>query len=138
MAILAYMDISGIMMSRPNSMGTRVITELPSLEELPQQNATQVKNKWGEVVRLVQELGSIAVTSHSAVEMVLLRAATYRQLVKEILALNAREKSVLDELATRFDSRLATLQQPDAGLRIGKVLAAKGKLTRRPKVGESF
>jgi hypothetical protein len=115
-----------------------VITELPGLDELPRQNASQVKNKWGEVVRLVQEVGSVAVTNHSAVEMVLIRAATYRQLVQEILALNAREQSVLDELASRFNSRLATLQQPDAGRKVRALFAAKGKLTRRPKAGTSF
>jgi hypothetical protein len=115
-----------------------MITELPGLDELPRQNASQVKNKWGEVVRLVQELGSVAVTSHSAVEMVLLRAATYRQLVQEILALNAREQSLLDELASRFNSRLATLQQPDAGQKVQALLAAKGKVKRRPKAGASF
>jgi hypothetical protein len=115
-----------------------MITKLTGLDELPRQNASQVKNKWGEVVRLVQELGSVAVTNHSTVEMVLIRAATYRQLVQEISALNAREQSVLDELAGRFNSRLATLQQPNAGRKVRGLLAAKGKLTRRPKAGTAF
>jgi PHD/YefM family antitoxin component YafN of YafNO toxin-antitoxin module len=115
-----------------------MITELPGLDELPRRNASQVKNKWGEVVRLVQELGSVAITNHSAVEMVLLRAATYRQLVQEVLALNAREQSVLNELASRFNSRLSALQQADAGQRVRAVFAAKGKLTRRPRAGTSF
>ena len=90
------------------------------------------------MVRLVQELGSVAITNHSAVEMVLLRAATYRQLVQEVLALNAREQSVLNELASRFNSRLSALQQADAGQRVRAVFAAKGKLTRRPRAGTSF
>ena len=50
---------------------------LPSLNELPRQNASHVKNRWGDVVRQVQESGSVAVTNHSTVEMVLLTAATY-------------------------------------------------------------
>jgi hypothetical protein len=70
--------------------------------------------------------------------MVLLNAAIYRQLVKEVRALNAREQSLLDELASRFDARLATLQQPDAGQKVQTLFAAKGKLTRRPKPGASF
>ena len=115
-----------------------MITELPGLDELPRQNASQVKNKWGEVVRLVQELGSVAVTNHSAVEMVLIRAATYRQLVQEISALNAREQVVLDELASRFNSHLAALQQPDAARKVKALLAVKGKLTKRPRAGASF
>jgi len=115
-----------------------MITELPGLDELPRQNASQVKNKWGEVVRLVQELGSVAVTNHSAVEMVLLRAATYRQLVQEISALNAREQVVLVELANRFNSHLAALQRPDAAQKVQALFAAKGKLSQRPKAGTSF
>jgi hypothetical protein len=115
-----------------------MITELPGLDELPRQNASQVKNKWGEVVRLVQELGSVAVTNHSAVEMVLVRAATYRQLVQEISALNAREQVVLDELASRFNSHLAALQQPNAAQKVQALFAAKGKLTQRPRAGASF
>ncbi|MBW8891197.1 MAG: type II toxin-antitoxin system prevent-host-death family antitoxin, partial [Burkholderiales bacterium] len=48
---------------------------LPNLDELPRQNASQVKNRWGDVVRQVQKTGSLAVTNHSTVEMVLLTAA---------------------------------------------------------------
>ena len=91
-----------------------MITELPSLDDLPRQNASQVKNKWGDVVRQVHQVGSVAITNHSAVEMVLLDAATYRQLTEDLGAIKAREQSVLDELAGRFDAHLAVLQQPDA------------------------
>jgi prevent-host-death family protein len=115
-----------------------MLTTLLSLEELPQQNASQVKNKWGEVVRQVQQSGSVAITNHSTVEMVLVNAATYRQLAAEISALNAREQTVLDELAGRFNARLAVLQQPEAGRKIEAVFAARGKLARRPKAGTSF
>jgi len=115
-----------------------MITELPGIDELPRQSASQVKNKWGELVRLVQQLGSVAVTNHSAVEMVLLRAATYRQLTQEISALNAREQVVLDELTHRFDSHLAALQRPDAAQKLNAVFAARGKLKQRPKAGASF
>ena len=115
-----------------------MLTNLLSLEELPQQNASQVKNKWGEVVRQVHQSGSVAITNQSTVEMVLVNAATYRQLVAEISALNAREQNVLDELAGRFNARLAVLQQPKVGRKIEAVFAARGKLARRPKAGTSF
>jgi len=115
-----------------------MLTNLLSLEELPQHNASQVKNKWGEVVRQVHQSGSVAITNHSTVEMVLVNAATYRQLAAEISALNAREQTVLDELAGRFNARLAVLQQPEVGRKIEAVFAARGKLARRPKAGTSF
>lgn len=115
-----------------------MLTALPALDELPRQNASQVKNKWGDVVRQVQESGSVAVTSHSAVEMVLLTAATYRRLVEEVAALNAREQAALDELAARFEARLALLQQPDASGKVDAVFAARGKLVRRPRAGAAY
>jgi prevent-host-death family protein len=115
-----------------------MLSELPSLEQLPRQNATQVKNKWGDVVRQVQQMGSVAVTSHATVEMVLVDAAAYQKLASEIAALNAREQSVLDALTNRFNTRLAALQQPGAGDKLNAVFAARGKLVRRPKAGASF
>jgi prevent-host-death family protein len=111
---------------------------LPSLNDLPRQNASHVKNRWGDVVRQVQQSGSVAVTNHSTVEMVLLTAATYNQLVEDAQALKAREQSVLDELGRRFDARLGVLQQPDAAAKVGKLFAAKGKLEQRPKAGDTF
>lgn len=114
-----------------------MITELPSLEELPRQNASQVKNKWGDVVRLVHQSGSVAVTNHSSVEMVLVDAATYRKLAQCISALKAREQLVLDELAQRFDARLATLQQSSTR-KVTALFESRGKLAKRPKAGASF
>jgi len=54
------------------------------------------------------------------------------------MAQSAREQSVLDELASRFDSRLAALQQPGADKKVKSLLAAKGKLKRRPKAGTPY
>ena len=115
-----------------------MLTALPALDDLPRQNASQVKNKWGDVVRLVRQSGSVAITNHAAVEMVLLDAATYQQLTEDLQMLGAREQSVLEALSARFDSRLAVLQQPEASQRIGALFEARGKLARRPKAGASF
>lgn len=111
---------------------------LSALEELPRQNASRVKNQWGEVVRMVQERGTVAVTNHSKVEMVLVNAATYHQLVKDSQALHGREQSFLEALDQRFDARLATLQQDGAAAQVGRVLAATGQLRSRPKAGATF
>ena len=114
-------------------------TELPSLERLPRQNASQVKNKWGEVVRQVRQNGSVAITNHASVEMVLLDAATYQQLSDDLQALRARERSQLDELTQRFDEHLATLQQPDAARRVDALFESRGRLgTKRPKAGATY
>lgn len=113
-------------------------TNLPDPDTLPRQSASQVKNKWGEVVRLVRQKGSVAISSHSTVEMVLLDASTYRTLRSEIQALEAREQSRLGELARRFDARLASLQAVDAATNAEKLFEARGKFNQRPKAGDSF
>lgn len=111
---------------------------LRSLDDLPRQNASHVKNKWADVVRQVHEEGSLAVTNHSAVEMVLLDASTYRQLTEDLKALKARESTALDELAMRFDARLALLNRSDASDRVAGLFETRGKLRSRPKAGASF
>ncbi|HSV52613.1 MAG TPA: type II toxin-antitoxin system prevent-host-death family antitoxin, partial [Burkholderiaceae bacterium] len=89
-------------------------TALLSLDQLPRQNASHVKNKWGDVVRQVRQSGSVAITNHATVQMVLVDAAAYQQLTEDVQALKAREQSVLDELTDRFHARLAVLQEPAA------------------------
>ncbi|WP_284618864.1 type II toxin-antitoxin system Phd/YefM family antitoxin [Aquabacterium humicola] len=112
--------------------------ELRSLDDLPRQNATQVKNRWGDVVRLVRQSGSVAITHHANVEMVLLPAATYEQVTRDLQALKAQKQTQLDELAQRFEARLATLQDAAAPQQLDALLDARGQLTRRPKAGATF
>ena len=115
-----------------------MMTELLNLADLPRQNASKVKNKWGDVVRQVHQTGSVAITSHSVVEMVLLDAATYQRLTDDLVVIRAREQSVLDELAGRFNTRLAVLHEPDAQQRVAALFESRGKLARRPKAGATF
>jgi prevent-host-death family protein len=113
---------------------------LRDLDELPQQNATQVKNKWGDVVRQVQQEGSVAITNHATVEMVMIAANTYRQMTALMEEIRERERKVkLDELERRFDERLAVLQQPDARDRLDAMFASRGKFKKqRPIAGETY
>lgn len=110
----------------------------PPLDQLPRQNASQVKNRWGEVVRQVRQSGSVAITHHANVEMVLLDAATYEQLTTDLQALRSREANVLEELGARFDARLAVLQQDDSAGKLDSLFEARGKQRQRPRAGESF
>lgn len=115
-----------------------MLPELRALDDLPRHTATQVKNQWGDVVRQVTRTGAAAITSHSALEMVLMPAADYEELVRSIAALTAQRQSSLDELTQRFDARLSLLQQPDASARVESLFNARGKLAKRPKAGGSF
>ena len=49
---------------------------LPQIDELPRRNATQVKNQWRDLVREVRASGSVAVTNHDTVEMVVVDSTT--------------------------------------------------------------
>lgn len=115
-----------------------MISNLPLVEDLPRQAASQAKNKWAELTRLVRQRGTVAITNHSEVEMVVIDVAAYEKLTGEIQALKAREMAVLEELSGRFEERLAVLQAPDAREKIAGLLQRKGRLTRRPLAGESF
>jgi prevent-host-death family protein len=113
---------------------------LRDLDELPQQNSTNVKNRWGDVVRQVQQEGSVAITNHATVEMVLITANTYRELTAFMEEIKERERKVrLDDLERRFDERLAILQQPDARDRLDAMFASRGKFKKqRPIAGDTY
>lgn len=115
-----------------------MIANLPELDQLRRQTASDVKNKWREVVRGVRETGSVAITNHGEVEGVLVDADTYRQLTEGAAALKARERSVLEQLAADFDKRLSALQMPDAARQVDAVFASRGKLAKRPKAGAGY
>jgi prevent-host-death family protein len=115
-----------------------MISNLPLVEDLPRQAASQAKNKWAELTRLVRQRGTVAITNHSEVEMVVIDVAAYEKLTSEIQALKAHEQNVLDELAQRFEERLADLQAPESREKVAALLQRKGGLTRRPKAGETY
>ena len=115
-----------------------MLVDLPELEQLPRQSASQVKNKWRDLVGEVQKNGSVAVTNHAQVEVVLVDAAVYKQLTEAAAAANARERTVLARLSADFEKRLASLQQPGFDEKVGAVFASRGKLHNRPKAGPAF
>ena len=112
--------------------------DLPRIEDLPQRNATEVKNRWGDLVREVRAAGSVAVTHHDRIEMVVVDAATYRKLAAFAEDAKARRQAALAELSAEFDRRLAALKGPETRGRVGAVMAARGRTKRRPKAGVSF
>lgn len=71
---------------------------LSPVEELPRRNATETKNRWGRVVREVRALGAVAITSHGYVEVVVIDAGKYRELLALVDAAEERRKAALEEL----------------------------------------
>ena len=111
---------------------------LPQIDELPRRNATDVKNRWGDLVRQVRATGSVAVTHHDKVEMVVVEAARYREMAALVEDIDTRRQAALADLAAEFDRHLAALKAPDARKRGEAAMAARGRATRRPKAGASF
>lgn len=115
-----------------------MVAVLPLPEQLPARSSSQVKNAWAEVARQVRESGSVAVTNHSTVEMVLIDAAAYRGLIEEVAAVRAKEEAGLLALDRAFDARLAILQSAQAHKRVDALFARRGKLKRAVSAGTSF
>lgn len=118
--------------------GDSMPTDFPMLDDLPRQTASDVKNKWRQVVREVREAGSVAITNHSSVEVVLVNAEAYRQLAASAAALKERDASALAQLSAQFNERLASLQAPGAGKKAAAVFQRRGRLATRPKAGPAF
>ena len=112
--------------------------DLPRIEDLPQRSATKVKNRWADLVREVRAAGSVAVTQHDRVEMVVMDAATYRRAAALAEDAKTRQQATLAELTAEFDRRLAGLKSPETRGRVESVMAARGRAKRRPKAGVSF
>jgi PHD/YefM family antitoxin component YafN of YafNO toxin-antitoxin module len=111
---------------------------LHPLDALPSQKSTQVKNKWGDVVRQVHDRGVVAITNHSSVELVMLSAGTYQSVLDTLAELRSRDQADLDALAEQFKARLEVLQHPQAHERLERVLASKGRARKAPKSGKDF
>ncbi len=108
------------------------------IEELPRKNATEVKNRWGDLVREVRASGGVAVTNHDQVEMVVIQAKYYREMTALIEEAKARHQATLAELSAEFDRHLATLKALDARKRVDVVMASRGRGMPRPKAGRSY
>ena len=111
---------------------------VPSLEKLPQRNATQVKNKWADVVREVRKLGSVAVTQHNQVEMVVMDAETYQKISALAEEARAHSEARLAELSADFDRRLASFKTEGIRDRVESVMSARGRIKRPPKAGTIY
>src|SRR5471032_2783325 len=95
-----------------------MVAAFQRIEALPRRNATQVKNKWSDLVRQVRASGSVAVTNHDQIEMVVVEAGTYREMTALVEGAEARREATLAELTAEFDRRLATFAAPDAHARM--------------------
>ena len=111
------------------------VATIVDVEALPQRESSQIKRNWGAVAREVREMGRIAVTTHKRIEMVIMSAGEYSDLMRKVTEVESRQQGVLDQLEARFDERLARLQAPDAAEKVNNLFAAKGRAKTKPKAG---
>jgi hypothetical protein len=89
-------------------------------------------------VRQVQDAGSVGITSRANVDMVLMSAQAYQELVDTVAQFMERERSELHKLSNQFMARLDSLQAQDAHVRLDRVMASKGKAKKAPIAGRGF
>jgi hypothetical protein len=137
---MAKMDRSSYFCHSPtvHAEDEAMSTEFLTADQLPRRAATQVKNSWGELTREVQAAGTIAVTSHDKVEMVVMHVTRYREITDALESARKRQEAALAELTADFDHRLAKLRAPGARQQIDAAMASHGKVSPRPKAGASY
>jgi hypothetical protein len=116
----------------------RVTAPLPKIEELPRKKSTDVKNRWGDLLRQVREQGTVAITAHDKVELVVIEAKRYAEAAALLGSVEARREKELAELTAEFDHHLARLREAGSRERLDAALEARGRATPRPKAGPSY
>ena len=115
-----------------------VAPKFEALEALPRTPASDVKKLgWRGVMRSVARDGQVVVTNHNTPEAVILSAETYDAMLRALEAAAAPQRSALEELQARFDSRLVSLQAADAGDRLREVMDRPVALRGRVRAGGS-
>lgn len=109
-----------------------------AFDQLPRTPASDVKKLgWRGVMRAVGREGKVLVTNHDQPEAVILSPGEYERLTRAAAAAEARQEDALDTLRRRFDERLATLSQPDAGQRLREVFGQTPALQGQVRAGKS-
>lgn len=111
---------------------------LDALEDLPRTPASDVKKLgWRGVMRGIGRNGKVVVTNHNEPEAVILSVDEYGALMHALRNAEAKNESALDALRQRFDERMLSLQEADAGNRLRGVMHGPAKLGGKVKVGTS-
>ncbi len=113
--------------------------KLDAIEDLPRTPAADVKKLgWRGVMKSVGRTGKVVVTNHNEPEAVILSAQEYGTIQHALLQAASRTEPTLDALRQRFDHRLATLQEADAGARLRKLMRSPARLDGKVKAGKTF
>ena len=91
---------------------------LIDIEALPRRDSTDVKNKWGSVVRHVRSVGRIAITNRKEIDLVVMSAQEYNDVMQKVKMADEAMSGIISKLSKEFDERLSVLQKEDAAQKI--------------------
>lgn len=112
--------------------------KLDAIEDLPRTPASDVKKLgWRGVMKAIGRMGKVVVTNHNEPEAVIIPAEEYDAMIRALHEAEAKNDSALDELRHRFDERLASLQDADAGDRLRALMHGPARLRGKVKAGAS-
>jgi PHD/YefM family antitoxin component YafN of YafNO toxin-antitoxin module len=89
-------------------------------------------------MRTVSHSGKILITNHNDPEAVILSMQEYTTMVEAVRAAQANVPSTLDTLRKRFDERLASLNDNDAGDRLRALIGQPATLSGKVKAGTGY
>lgn len=92
------------------------------------------RSGWRGLVRMLAFEGRLLITMAGRPEAVLLSIAEYSRLVKR----KGNASLKLADLQRRFDVRLASLQETDAGVRLRAIMSKPGRLAGKVKAGQPY
>jgi len=109
---------------------------LDPLDDLPRTPASDVKKLgWRGVMKSLGSIGKVVVTNHNQPEAVILSAAEYDLILRALQQAAAKDGDALDALRLRFDARLASLQDDDAGDRLRRLMDGPARLRGEVRAG---
>lgn len=111
---------------------------MPPLEQLPQRTAAKLKNEWVEIVREMAKFGSVAITDHGQVGMVVMDAEVYRKMYALMEQSGRCSEAALAKISAMFDQRLASFESEGIRDRVDDIMSARGRTRHRPKAGPTF
>ena len=107
-------------------------------ENLPARSSTEVRDKWGSVVREVRSKGRVAITSRGHADMVIMSREEYDRVMRALSTPGGPAADPVAELTRRLDERVARMNDGTAASKAAKLRAMTGQVPNPPLAGESF
>ncbi len=108
------------------------------IEGLVRVAAADIKKRgWRGVMRSMGPEGKVVITNHNQPEAVIVSAKEYARLMSLVARTESDAGAALEALRKRFDERLASLQEPDAGDKLRSIMNSPARLDGKLGAGSS-